>query len=133
MMTPATIFIILWCLDKNSITSWLFAAEMNASSNNGKPIPNPKKAKLRKFVKKLTVEVLIANKTIKDAGLQGSTMAPKNRPKRSELKKGFLSTGACVCGKNFPRLTLIIKRKLITARMPKAIGETTPIALASEA
>ena len=89
MMTPATIFIILWCLDKNPITSWLFAAEMNASSNNGKPMPNPKKIKFRKLVKELIVEVLIANKTIKDAGLQGSTMAPKNRPKRSELKNGF--------------------------------------------
>jgi len=83
MMTPATIFIILWRLDKNSITSWLFVAEMNASSNNGKPIPNPKKRKLRKLVKNVVVEVLNANKTINDAGLQGSTIAPKNKPKRS--------------------------------------------------
>ena len=133
MMTPATIFIILCRLDKNSITSWLFAAEMNASSNNGEPMPNPKKIKSRKLVKKLTEEVLIANKTINDAGLQGSTIAPKNKPKRSELKNGFFSTGACVCGKNFPILTLKIRRMLITAKMPKAIGETTPIALASEA
>ena len=106
---------------------------MNANKSKGRDIPTPKNTKLSKFVKKSTVEVLIANKIISDAGLHGKTIAPKKKPKINELRKGFLVIGAFILGKNLPKSKLNIKDKLTTAKIPKAIGEIIPIALVSEA
>ena len=47
----------------------------------------PKNTKFKKLVEKLKAEVLIANNTINEVGLQGSTIIPKKRPKTKELKK----------------------------------------------
>lgn len=78
--------------------------------------------------------MLIANKTIKDAGLQGKTIAPKKKPKTNELSKGFFVIGALIClGNNFEKSKLKIKNKLINARTPKAMGEIIAIALVREA
>ena len=75
------------------MTDSLHCAEINANTSRGRDIPTPKNTKLSKFVKKSTVEVLIANKIISDAGLHGRTIAPKKKPKTYELKKGFLAVG----------------------------------------
>ena len=100
----------------------------------GRAIPIPKNTKLKRFETKLIVEVLIANKTIKDAGLQGKTIAPKKNPKMNELSKGFFVTGARIClGNNLEKSKLKIKNKLTIAKIPKAIGEIIPIALVREA
>lgn len=97
-------------------------------------MPTPKNMKLNKFAVKSIVEVLIANKTIRDAGLQGNTIAPKKNPKIKELANGFLVTGAFICfGISLLKSKLNIKNKLTTARIPKAIGEIIPIALVREA
>ena len=71
---------------------------------------------------KLVVDVLIANNTIKDAGLQGRTIAPKNKPKINALNSGFFCNGAFTLGKNFPISKLNIIKILIIPRMPNAIG-----------
>ena len=71
---------------RNPITCWLFAAETIAKINKGRAMPIPKKMKLNKLVTKLNVEVLTANSTANEPGLQGKTIAPKNKPKMNELK-----------------------------------------------
>ena len=52
---------------------------MYANIINGSAIPIPNNIKLSKFDRKLVAEVLRANNTIKDAGLQGKTIAPNKR------------------------------------------------------
>ena len=86
MIIPDIKFIILFFLVKNSITLLLFAAEINAKTNNGNPMPTPKRIKLNKLVIKLVVDVLTANKTTREAGLQGRTISPKNNPNIRELR-----------------------------------------------
>jgi len=89
--------------------------------------------KLNRFVTKPIVDVLIANKTIRDAGLQGKTIAPKKNPKIKELANGFLVTGAFICfGISLLKSKLNIRNKLTTARIPKAIGDTIPITLVND-
>ena len=81
MIIPATRFIFL-CFEVNQvITVLLLPAEINENISNGKAMPTPNKIKLKKLATKLTVDVDIANKTIKEAGLQGNTIAPKKNPK----------------------------------------------------
>ena len=52
-----------------------------AKINKGKAIPNPKTTKLNRLTTNSIMEVLTANNTAKEAGLQGKTIAPKNKPK----------------------------------------------------
>ena len=115
------------------MTFSLHCAEIDANKSRGRDIPTPKSTKLSKFVRKSTVDVLIANKTMSDAGLHGNTIAPKKKPKINELRKGFLVIGAFIFGKNLPKSKSKIKNKLTIASIPKAIGETIPIALVNEA
>ena len=86
MIIPDIKFIVLFFLVKKPITFLLLAADINEKSNSGRPIPIPKSKKLNKFVIKLMVDVLMANKTTSEAGLQGRTIRPKNNPKMIELK-----------------------------------------------
>ena len=106
---------------------------MNANKSKGRDIPTPKNTKLNKFVTKSAVDVLMANRTMSDAGLHGRTIAPKKKPKTNELRKGFLVIGAFTLGKNLPKSKSKIKNKLTKAKIPKAIGEIIPIALVNEA
>ena len=73
------------------------------------------------------IEVLIANSIAKDAGLHGSTIAPKKSPKMKALRRGFLVTGALTLGKSFPKSKLNIKKILMMVKIPNAIGEIIPI------
>ena len=99
---------------------------------SGMAIPNPKKMNVSKFMNALVVEVLRANHIIRDAGLHGRTIAPKNSPKISADKKGFLVKGELIFGKNFPKSKSKIKNKLISPSIAKAIGEIIPIAFVKE-
>jgi hypothetical protein len=63
------------------MTVLLLPAEINEKINRGKAIPTPNNMKLKKFVMKLAVDADMAKSTIKDAGLQGNTIAPKKKPK----------------------------------------------------
>ena len=132
MINPATRFIALLFFVKNPITVLLHCAEINANKSKGRDIPTPKNTKLSKFVKKSTVDVLIANKTISDAGLHGRTIAPKNKPKIKALNKGFFLIGAFTLGNNLPISKLNIIRILIKAKRPKAIGLIIPIAFVKD-
>ncbi len=89
--------------------------------------------KLKRFATALIVVVVNANKTIKEAGLHGRTIAPKNNPKTNALNKGFLIIGALIFGKILEKSKLNIKNKLTIARIVKAIGEMMPIAFVNEA
>jgi len=74
-----------------------------------------------------------ANKIVNDAGLHGKTIVPKNNPKINELNIGDFVTGALTLGSNLLKSKLNINNRLITAKIPKAIGEIIPIALDKEA
>ena len=133
MINPAIKLIILLFLLKNPITDWLHCAEIIEKANRGRAIPIPKNMKLNRFVIKPIVDVLIANKTMRDAGLQGKTIAPKKNPNIKEENKGFLTAGVLICLNNLEKSKLNIRNKLTTAKIPKAIGEIIPIALVKEA
>ena len=133
IINPANKLIFLLYFVKNPITFSLHCAEINANKSNGRDIPTPKNMKLNKFVVKSIVDVLIANNTIKEAGLHGNTIAPKKKPKINELMNGFLSVGDFICGKSREKSKLNIKNKLTTAKIPNAIGEIIPITFVSEA
>ena len=96
IINPANKLIFLLYFVKNPITFSLHCAEINANKSNGSDIPTPKNIKLNRFAAKSTVDVLIANNTIREAGLQGNTINPKKKPKLNEPKKGFLVIGAFI-------------------------------------
>lgn len=93
MINPAIRLIVLLCSVKKPIIVLLHCAETTANKSKGSDIPMPKNIKLNKLVIKSNVDVLIANKTTNEAGLQGRIIAPKKKPKINELKKGFLAVG----------------------------------------
>jgi hypothetical protein len=66
---------------KKPITSLLFVAETIANISKGKLMPIPKTIKFNKLTTNSITDVLTANKTASEAGLQGKTIAPKNKPK----------------------------------------------------
>ena len=78
------------------------------------------------------MEVLIAKSMTKEAGLQGKTIAPKKKPKIKEGKNGFFVTGALIFGKILPKSMLKINKMLTNANIPKAIGETIPMAFVKD-
>jgi len=88
--------------------------------------------KLNKFKIKLVVVVLIANKTIKVAGLQGSTIAPKKNPNKNELSRGFFAVGDLNLGNILPILTLNIIRILTIPSIPNAIGDTIAVIVVND-
>ena len=133
IINPAIRLIFLLFLVRKLMTVWLHWAEIIENNNRGRAIPIPKKIKLSKLVVKLIVEVLIANKTIRDAGLHGKTMAPKKKPKRNEVRIGFLAMGALTFGKNLEKSRLNIRNILTTAKIPNAMGEIIPMAFVREA
>ena len=134
MINPAIKLIDLLFLVKNPITDSLHWAEIIEKASRGRAIPIPKNMKLNRFVTKPIVDVLIANKTINDAGLQGKTIAPKKKPKIKDVANGFFVTGARNClGNNLEKSKLNIRNKLTIAKIPKAIGDIIPITLVREA
>ena len=76
---------------------------------------------------KLIVEVDIAKRITREAGLQGITIAPKKRPKRKEVFVGFVPVLIEYLGRNFVKSTSNIRRILTTARIANTIGEIIPI------
>jgi len=115
------------------MTDSLHWADIIEKASSGRAIPIPKKIKLKRLAVKDIVDVLTANKTIRDAGLQGKTIAPKKNPKMKDVDNGFLVIGALILGNNLLKSKLNIKNKLTTAKIPKAIGEIIPMALVREA
>ena len=61
----------------------------------------------------LNVDVLSAKRTINEAGLHGSTIAPKKKPNIKELFKGFPCVEVLTCGKNLEKSKLKINNKRI--------------------
>lgn len=78
---------------------------------------------------KLVVEVDMANKIARDAGLQGKTISPKNNPNKNASHKGFCCIGELNLGKSFPISKLNIIKMLMMARIPNAIGLIIPMEL----
>jgi len=76
--------------------------------------------------------MLIANKTIKEAGLHGRTIAPKNIPNKKELRRGFFKIGEEIFGNKLEKLKLKIKNKLTIPKIAKAIGEIIEIVFVKE-
>lgn len=132
IINPAIKLIFLLFLVRNPMTLWLHWAEIIENNNRGRAIPIPKNTKFNRLVVKPIVEVLIANRTIRDAGLHGRTMAPKKNPKTNEVKIGFFVIGALTFGKNLEKSKLNIKKILTIAKIPNAMGEIIPITFVSE-
>lgn len=86
MITPAVLLILDLCRPKKPMISLLFVLDMIVNSSSGIAIPIPNSVKFKLFSAKSAVDELSANNTVKDAGLQGSTMAPKKKPNRNELQ-----------------------------------------------
>jgi hypothetical protein len=85
------------------------------------------------FSRKSTVASVLVNRTAIKAGLQGTTMAPKKKPKEKALIQGFFCpVDIFTFGMYLPKSTLNIIRRLIIRRMPKAIGDITPITFVKE-
>ncbi|MCK5660025.1 MAG: hypothetical protein KAH86_01600 [Methanosarcinales archaeon] len=112
----------------------LEAVEINENARRGDAIPAPKNTKRKILPTKSMVEVdiVLVKRTAIKSGLQGNTIAPKKKPKRNALIIGFLTTGALVFGRNFPKSILNISNKLIIINMPKAMGEIISITAVRE-
>jgi len=89
----------------------------------------PNKIKLPKLAIKLAVDILKLKSPISGAGLQGSTIRPKNKPKRKALNVGLPVIGECHWPKNLVKSTLNIRSKLTRASTLNAIGEAILITL----
>lgn len=111
----------------------LHTPETIDSTNKGIAIPMPKSKKFNRLNKKLIVDVETAKSTISGAGLQGKTIAPKNRPKMNALNRGLLFlVGVFGVGIIFEKSKLNIKKMLTIVNIPNAIGEIIPIALVKD-
>ena len=77
---PATKLIALLFLVKKPITFWLQFVDIaeNIKRGNAKPIPNERK--LRIFDAAFVTRADFANKAAINAGLHGTTIAPKKNP-----------------------------------------------------
>ena len=86
MIIPAIRLMDCLCEVIQLITCVLYAEEIIAKMSRGSAIPIPKRMKLKRLAMKLTVDVLIANNIINEAGLQGRTIIPKKNPNINELQ-----------------------------------------------
>jgi len=102
----------------------------NTKRGNANPIPNERK--LRIFATALVINADFANKAAINAGLHGTTIAPRKKPYTKALASGFLVSGTFTFGANLPISISNIKIKLIIARTPNAIGDTTPITVVND-
>ena len=103
MINPATKLICFLFFVKNLITFPLHLSEIIENANKGVAIPIPKKTKFNKLIKKSVVDELMANKIIKEAGLQGRTITPKKIPNKNELSNGFFKIGEDTFGNIFEK------------------------------
>lgn len=115
------------CFVKNLVILLPPATDKTDITNKGIPIPTPNTKKLIKFVRKPIVDELIANKTVIDAGLQGSIISPKNAPNNNALMYGFFAFGVLTSGNNLEKLKLKINIIETIPIIPKAMGEIIPI------
>ncbi len=115
------------------VTASVAAEEIPASTSKGKATPTPKSKKRETFCIKSTVDTALANRMAINPGLHGTTIAPKKNPYIKALSHGFFVRGARPLGRNLQistsiletndRIPVTISTRLITSRMPKAIGE----------
>lgn len=133
MTIPAAKLINLLYLVKNPIILLLHLTLNNENTSNGAPNPRPKNKNPNMLVAKLSNSKARAKNTATKAGLHGITIAPKKKPNKRALHKGFFFTGELNRGKNLPKLILKIKTKLTKPNIAKAIGETSPMTLVNEA
>ena len=134
MTMPAVRLTHLPCLVRKFIIVSVAVEETPANTNNGKPTPTPKNRNRKIFCTKSTVDTALANKIAINPGLHGTTIAPKKNPYRNALTHGFRAMGARPFGRNFQisvstpvtndRMPVTISIRLMTSRVPKAIGET---------
>lgn len=110
----------------------LAADEIIANKSNGAAMPMPKNKKLRVFKIKSIIASVLANNAAMNAGLHGTTIAPKKKPYKNAVNKGLFVAGAAICGKYLPKSISNINNKLITANIPNAIGETMPITVVKD-
>jgi hypothetical protein len=132
MTNPAIRFIILRRLVRKVIIVSVAVAERAARTKRGKPMPIPKNRKRSIFSKNPAVDIVLEKRAAINKGLQGTTMAPKKKPKKKALNQGFLVMGACALGSSLPTSTLNTSSKLMTSRIPKAIGDTMLITLVND-
>lgn len=117
---------------KNLVTFLLLANERADNTNKGIDIPTPNAIKLKKLdVNEVIVSALEKRAAIK-SGLHGIIIAPKKKPNRNALNLGFLDVGVWKLGKNLLSSILNINIKLISPRIPNAIGDTIPITFVRE-
>jgi len=119
-------------LIKNPIALVLQFEEINESNNNGKDRPIPNERKLIILAKALVIKADFANKAAINAGLHGTTIAPKKNPYTKALASGFFIKGICAFGINLPMSMSKIRNKLIIAKILNAIGETIPITVVND-
>ncbi len=96
-------------------------------------MPMPKNKKRAIFTAKSMPVAVVVKRTAINAGLHGTTIAPKKNPYMKALAQGFLTMGARPFGRNLPRSMSTLKtndkrlvtisRRLMMSNMPKAIGE----------
>ena len=123
---PAILLIHRFLAVRKPITTELFADDINEKTSRGAPMPAPKARKLRMPLKKPDTErVALVRSAMIKAGLQGITKAPKKKPNRNALSRGFFCSGTFALGKILPKSTLKINSRLTTRRIPNAMGETT--------
>jgi hypothetical protein len=131
--TPAIRLIPRRCSVKYAIIAVLLAVDRRENRRRGNPIPKPNDRKLRMFSRKSRVVNVLVNRTAIKAGLQGTTMAPKKKPKEKALIQGFFCpVDILAFGRYLPKSTLNIISRLIINSMPKAIGDITPITFVKE-
>ena len=135
-------FTHLPCFVRKFIIESVAAEEAPASTNRGKPTPTPKNRKRKTFCTKSRVDTALANRMAINPGLHGTTIAPKKKPYRNALTHGFRAMGARPFGRNLQisistpvtsdLMPVTISIKLMTSKIPKAIGETTWTTLVKE-
>ena len=121
---PAPRLIHLFRVVRKPITTELLEDETSEKTSKGVPMPIPKARKLRILPKKLETEIVawVSSTKIK-AGLHGITNAPKKKPNKKALARGFFLRGTFARGKNPVKSTLKIISRLIRSRIPNAIGD----------
>ncbi|MDA0524296.1 hypothetical protein J2750_002228 [Methanococcoides alaskense] len=132
IMMPADRFIFLLLVTRNLMSLLLFVVDIAEKTSNGKLNPIPKAMKFRKFSRKPVLVRDLANRAAMNAGLHGTTMAPKKNPYKKAVMIGLLLFEMLVLGKNLPISKSSINNILMMNSMPNAIGEIIPMTFVSE-